>query len=162
MGHEIGLHSLKPAPGSRKADDAWIEGLQKQMALAERTLAFVQESKVKDPAWGEVEAPAAAQVETAKKDLAEAQAVGRSAEVLSEAGDRVKIDLLGAGREVANAHGLAHPFAQESCDHDGLLSQEIGSRCGKPDRAVEESPPLRRRGNKNAERAAKRLRSTSR
>jgi hypothetical protein len=57
-----------------KADDSWIEGLQKQMALAERTLAFVQESKVKDPAWSEVEAPAAAQVETAKKDLAEAQA----------------------------------------------------------------------------------------
>lgn len=57
-----------------KADDSWIEKLQKQQALAERTLTFVQESKVKDPAWAEVEAPAQAQVDTAKKDLAEAQA----------------------------------------------------------------------------------------
>jgi hypothetical protein len=57
-----------------KADDSWIEKLQKQQALAERTLVFVQESKVKDPAWAEVEAPAQAQVDTAKKDLAEAQA----------------------------------------------------------------------------------------
>jgi hypothetical protein len=57
-----------------KADDSWIEKLQKQQTLASRTLTFVQESKVKDPAWGEVEAPAQAQVDTAKKDLAEAQA----------------------------------------------------------------------------------------
>jgi hypothetical protein len=56
-----------------KADDSWIEKLEKQQALAERTLAFVQESKVKDPAWADVEAPATAQVETAKKDLMEAQ-----------------------------------------------------------------------------------------
>jgi hypothetical protein len=57
-----------------KSDDAWIATLQKQMALAERTLTFVQESKVKDPAWAEVEAPAQAQVDTAKKDLTDAQA----------------------------------------------------------------------------------------
>ncbi|MBF5042529.1 hypothetical protein FGE12_08960 [Aggregicoccus sp. 17bor-14] len=57
-----------------KADDTWIASLTKQGELADRTLAFVQESKAKDPAWGEVEAPAQAQVDTAKKDLAEAQA----------------------------------------------------------------------------------------
>lgn len=57
-----------------KSDDAWIATLQKQQELADRTLVFVQESKAKDPQWAEVEAPAQAQVDTAKKDLAEAQA----------------------------------------------------------------------------------------
>jgi hypothetical protein len=57
-----------------KSDDAWIATLQKQQELAERTLTFVQESKAKDPQWAEVEAPAQAQVDTAKKDFMEAQA----------------------------------------------------------------------------------------
>jgi hypothetical protein len=58
-----------------KADDAWLTTLKQQQELAQHTLTFVQESKAKDPAWGEVEGPAQAQVDTANKDLAEAQTV---------------------------------------------------------------------------------------
>jgi hypothetical protein len=52
-----------------RADDAWISALERQMKSEERTFAFAEKQKAKDPSWGEAVAAARGQVQATQKEL---------------------------------------------------------------------------------------------